>query len=354
MPYLLLAGLALAPIAMAQDSACPAPEAHAFDFWIGSWDVANAQRNPSQPEDSALHATGEAVMRVHPVAKGCAVVEHWQGSLVRGEVHGFSVRSFDPESARWTAVLLWPSPQQPVASFGLVEGAFEHGRGTFTAQKTAPDGTPVPTRFTFSDIAPERYRWDAARSDDGGASWATSWIMRGTRRPAEAEPIDPDSPALSVPTEPLCTEPEHRALDGLVGRWTGETDGPFAPLPVTLEVRSILGGCALTEQWTIGEAEHFAVRAWDAGTDQWVAWRLHSDDPKLPGVPLRRWRGARSRDLRAQGQALGVDRGGRPRRRGVFARPSRCAETRRIERPARRRGQVDSDRHPLRPPPEPP
>ncbi|MBW2256356.1 MAG: hypothetical protein JRI25_17410, partial [Deltaproteobacteria bacterium] len=47
---------------------------------------------------------------------------------------------------------------------------------------------------------------------------------------------------------------------------------------------------ALTEQWTIGEAEHFAVRAWDAGTDQWVAWRLHSDDPKLrrlagePGV----------------------------------------------------------------------
>jgi hypothetical protein len=278
---MLLAGLAIAPIATAQESACPAPEAHAFDFWIGSWDITNAQRNPAQPVDPVFYDTGEAVVRVHPVAKGCAVVEHWQGNLVWGEVRGFSVRSFDPESARWTLVLLWPLPEEPVASFSQLEGGFEHGRGVFADQTMAPDGTPILTRFTFSDIAPQRYRWDAANSIDGGLSWSANWVMRGTRRPADAEPIDPDSPALSVPDDPLCTEPEHRALDGLVGQWKGRTDGPLAPLPVTLEVRSILGGCALTEQWTIGEGEHFVVRAWDATTDQWVAWHLSSDDPKL-------------------------------------------------------------------------
>lgn len=277
--YLLV--LLLPGRALADEPACPEPEAHAFDFWLGTWDIDNVQRNPVTPDDPTLYPTGTALLHVDAVAGGCAVVETWTGSLRWGEVRGFSVRSYDPDTGAWTLVLAWPTARHPVSSFSTLHGGFQHGRGTFTADGTAPDGTAFITRFTFSDIASNRYRWDSERSVDGGLTWATSWVMRGTRRPDGAETADPLPQSYAPPERPLCPEPQARALDRWLGRWTGETDGPFRPLAVTVEVRPILEGCALTERWDLGGSEHFVVRAWDAATDQWVAWRLSADDPAL-------------------------------------------------------------------------
>lgn len=276
------AGLVLSLAAHAGAPACPDPRAHAFDFWLGSWDVDNVQRNPAAPEDPTFHPTGQAVVRVYAAAGGCAVIEHWQGSLVWGEVHGFSLRAWDPDTERWTLVLDWPLPRRPVSHFTTLQGTFEHGRGTFTSESTRPDGTEVLTRFTFSDIAPDRYRWDSASSTDGGVSFTPAWIMRATRRPAGAAPVDPDSPAFTVPDPPLCPEPEHRALDPFLGHWEGTAE-VISELPVEVDVRAILGGCALLETWRLGEEEAVTVRAWDADLGRWVAWHVSSDHP----APLR-------------------------------------------------------------------
>lgn len=93
--------------AQANEEPCPHPEARAFDFWIGSWDVVNRNR---RPDDTRFHVTGRATYRVYPVAGGCAIVEHWRGRAIGRFIVGFSVRAYDPEAGPGPRAGSWSSP----------------------------------------------------------------------------------------------------------------------------------------------------------------------------------------------------------------------------------------------------
>ena len=53
----------------------------------------------------------------------------------------------------------------------MLEGVFRHGRGEFFSSIVGADGNVTTSRFTFSDISANRYRWDAASSTDAGLTW---------------------------------------------------------------------------------------------------------------------------------------------------------------------------------------
>jgi hypothetical protein len=155
---------------------CDTPEARQFDFWVGHWDI--AQR--------ILRADGSwvelpATTVVSKDLEGCALVEHWEGTVQffwEGmqeplALHGLSVRAYDPTSRRWR--IHWMDTRHP--TFGTFEGGFEKGTGTFLKSSTGADGKPLLTRITFSDITDESVHWSLAISRDEGAAWTTLWIM---------------------------------------------------------------------------------------------------------------------------------------------------------------------------------
>lgn len=255
--------------------ACTTPEARQFDFWIGDWNIRNQHRNPGAPEDPTWFDTGAATDRVYAILDGCAVVEHWMGRLSFATIYGFSVRAYDPEKEKWVLVLYWPGPQG--GSFGILEGAFQHGRGAFFNDFTNTQGQHVDNRFTFSDITPSTFRWDSATSTDGMITWKPGWIMAFTRR-------DPllDGPLFNGPTltdGAWCQAPEGRAFDFMEGAWTGKQD----EAAVTMQAYRILNGCAVMDFVEVDASprpyKRFRVRAYDATLGQWVQYAIDNRSP---------------------------------------------------------------------------
>ncbi len=254
--------------------ACTAPEARQFDFWIGEWNVQNWQRNPQLPNDATWYDTGVATNRVYAILDGCAIVEHWMGRLSYATVHGFSVRAYDPEKDQWVLVLYWPQANGGV--FGTLEGIFQHGRGEFFNTYTNAQGQQVENRYSFSDISPDGFRWDAATSTDSRITWKPGWIMEFTRRDSLL-----DLPLFNGPTLSYdwCTDPKARTFDPFAGEWTG-TQGEAA---VTVKAYPILNGCAMID-FTEIEAEprpykRFRVRAYDANREIWVQYAIDNQNP---------------------------------------------------------------------------
>lgn len=269
LPFALVVSL-LPAQAPASPGPCPEPEARAFDFWIGEWDVRNRHRRPNS-DDPAWVDTGLATNRVYAVLEGCAIVEHWRGTVSGRELIGFSVRAWNPRMREWDLVLLWPQPERP--NFGVLQGTFRHGRGEFFFDGTNAQGQPLRNRYSFADITPASLRWDVAVSADAGLTWRTNWIMEFTRRPPEAAPLLNGHTS----THARCTFPEVRAMDYLAGRWHGTTDDGAAT-PVTVESVPILEGCGAMDFVTMGagpdRVEAFHVRTWEPARKAWVTYRM--------------------------------------------------------------------------------
>ena len=212
-------------------------------------------------------------MRVYPLLDGCAIIEHWQGLLTWGKVYGFSVRAFDPAKQKWMLLLNWP--QKNRAGFGLLEGEFTHGRGEFFSSSTNQAGQRTETRYSFSDITPTSLRWDGARSEDGGTTWLTNWIMEMSRRDPMALPLF-NGPAPIGQRPMQCDEDVYREYDFLIGEWEGGDDASIA-----LSAYPILDGCAVVEfvhDRATGHKE-FRIRSYVAARSEWVMYAIDNRDP---------------------------------------------------------------------------
>lgn len=256
-------------------------EARQFDFWVGEWDVNLRVRQP----DGSWADQHRAEAHVYPILNGKAVLELWSEDRVRG-IKGFSVRAFDPRSEEWVLWLNWPQPNQAV--LGRLTGRFRHGRGEFFNEFPGQDGQTVRARYTFSDVAPDRLRWDDAYSRDGGETWSNNWIMEFTRRASvpSLSPGQGDVPTFHDGTR--CDAPEFRAYEFLEGRHPGQVEAGGQG-SVTITGHRILDGCAvLTFAGTDGEA----ASAWGFSHINWAAPLGQFELLTLtfqPGTPIRRF-----------------------------------------------------------------
>ena len=249
-----------------------APEARAFDFWVGEWDVQNRFFRGGQ-----WVAGGQASCRVESAAQGAAIVEHWKGFTGNKERLGFSLRCWDGDLQRWVLILSWPSGPDD-GGFGRLEGSFRHGRGEFFAGQGAQK-----SRYSFSDIHPQRFRWDSASTKDKGKTWATDWIMEFSRRKE-------DAPALTQgPSESraLSSSAEARSLDPWLGSWTGQATlrtefDEVIETTASLNCELILEGLALTESLELeGKQgfERYSVFAFDSAKGAWTRYLVDRRDP---------------------------------------------------------------------------
>ena len=253
-----------------------------FDFWIGEWSV---QNRFLQPDGSWVDADVTRA-RITPVCAGRALLEEWAGPFRGTFMNGFSLRAWNEPLARWDLVLNWTTDGN--GSFGTMHGTFRHGRGEFVSN---PSGASR-TRYTFSDALEETVRWDSATTQDSGVTWKTDWVMEFSRTRDAAEVTQDVLFSEDWNAGELSGAPEARALDALLGTWTGtRTLADGRTREARLRARALNKDCLVVDvlQWRAqaGEAwnERLAVRGWVPRANRWESWRLAVEDPVLRSAP---------------------------------------------------------------------
>lgn len=133
-----------------------------FDFWIGEWDVSDAEGKTA------------GVNRIANEANGCVLVERWS-SAAGGS--GQSLNYYDPAAGKWKQ--LW-------VGLGILlhmeGGPHEAGmRLEGPLQYLGQDRITI-LRGTWTPMADKRVRQHFEESQDGGATWTTWFDGYYTRR----------------------------------------------------------------------------------------------------------------------------------------------------------------------------
>ena len=135
---------------------CQADERHhAFDFWIGKWDVT---------------ASGQAAgtNNIQPILGHCVIFEQWESSS--GGL-GKSFNYYDPGYDHWRQI--WVSDNGTIIEF---TGEARDGGIFYTAETVNPaDGAVTHHKFEFTQNEDGSVRQFWATSSDDKDSWNTVW-----------------------------------------------------------------------------------------------------------------------------------------------------------------------------------
>jgi hypothetical protein len=134
-----------------------------FDFLPGRWAVTNHKLVDGEWRTFAAESTAFAMLG------GGGNHDHF----VADGYEGFSLRLWSPETDTWR--IWWSSTARPGRLDPPVEGGF-HADGTGTFEGDDPEDG-VRLRFRWTDVSAEGARWEQFASPDGGATWASNWIM---------------------------------------------------------------------------------------------------------------------------------------------------------------------------------
>lgn len=148
-----------------------------FDFLFGSWKVHNRRlKEPLAGSGEWLEFSATNVCR--PVWGGLANLDEYEAlESPWGEIHGLTLRLFDPASGQWT--IHWANRKNGRLDPPMT-GAWSGGRGEFYDQELF-QGRMIFVRFLWSNETADTARWEQAFSGDGGRTWETNWIMEMER-----------------------------------------------------------------------------------------------------------------------------------------------------------------------------
>jgi ketosteroid isomerase-like protein len=174
LPLLLLSLFPLVDAGQASsrtEPACSAPAYHAFDFWLGEWDVFDAADN-----SLAAHA------RISRVQDGCALREEFHGIDGGG---GESISAWDAAGQVWRQN--WVSTRGAIVG---IEGKFASGAMVLTGPETGTH-SPDLVRGTWT-LEAGGVREIGERSIDQGRTWQPWFDLHF--RPAASETSGYPSP----------------------------------------------------------------------------------------------------------------------------------------------------------------
>lgn len=148
--------------------ACSDQAFRAFDYWLGSWDVFNAQGD----------TIGHNLIR--RVSAGCAIREEW--TPTRQGFPGTSVNFWDPQDTSWHQVWVGGGGQ----ILRLRGAPREDGTMVLAGESKTPRGVVLNRLSWIPDQLPQptevEQRWEL--STDGGSNWQV--VFQGFYRRASA------------------------------------------------------------------------------------------------------------------------------------------------------------------------
>ena len=137
-------------------------EHHAFDFWIGEWDVSQS----GQPAGSN---------NIQPILGHCVIFEQWESA---SGSEGKSFNYYDPGHDHWRQIWIGDG-----GTFIEFTGQARDGGIFYTAETINPADAAITHHkfeFTQNDDGSVRQFW--ATSSDAGETWNTIWDGHYTRR----------------------------------------------------------------------------------------------------------------------------------------------------------------------------
>ncbi len=140
---------------------------HAFDFWIGEWDVTAGGQ----------HAGTNSIQ---PILGHCTLLEQWESSA---GTFGKSFNYYDPGKDHWRQI--WIDDTGNVIEF---TGEARDGGIFYTAETTNPaDGAVTLHKFEFTQIENGIVRQYWETSTDDGETWTAIWDGRYQRQAEELQ-----------------------------------------------------------------------------------------------------------------------------------------------------------------------
>ena len=243
---------------------------HDFDFNLGVWHT-RIQRvlHPFDTDAAARRQVQEldGTVSVRPLWDGRAQLEEIEADGPKGHWQGMTLFLYNPQARQWSQT--FAGSREGLATESLI-GAFGDGRGQLYGTDTY-EGRAVLVRATWSDITPDAHRFEQAYSDDGGRSWAPSFIAELTR-------IAPVARIASAAHD------GSHDFDFDLGNWKTKSARLARPLSGSSEwtelegrtvVRPVWGGKANVAEFEAdgpkGHLELLALRMYDPGARQWNA-----------------------------------------------------------------------------------
>jgi hypothetical protein len=153
---------------------------HDFDFFFGTWHVANRKRVKPLSIDDTEWIEFDAQVEARPILGGVGNVDTFTAPEFPGRpgFEGFTLRLFEPETRLWR--IWWAASTGNGQIDPPVIGHFDDGVGRFECDEVI-EGVPVRVRFDWKNITAASASWEQAFSFDRGATWDTNWIMQSMR-----------------------------------------------------------------------------------------------------------------------------------------------------------------------------
>lgn len=137
--------------------------AHAFDFWVGEWEL-------SWEHDDGSKGAGTNL--IEKTLDGVVIQENFRALTgAYSGMKGTSISVYNPQTQVWKQA--WADNQGGYFDF---TGITKNGQRIFqTDERILSDGRKIIQRMRFYDIEEESLTWDWESSFDGGESWALTW-----------------------------------------------------------------------------------------------------------------------------------------------------------------------------------
>ena len=165
---LFFSALSSSLMAQNQQAAFPClndPQARAFDFWVGEWEVYNT---------GSKFLVGHSV--VQNISGGCAILENWTATQPNST--GKSLNYYDTQKGAWE--------QDWIGSAGgplrYYNGVYKDGAMQFTYETVNPQGQKTLGHFKFYNIDKNTVRQYLELSTDGGKTYQPSYDLTYVRK----------------------------------------------------------------------------------------------------------------------------------------------------------------------------
>jgi hypothetical protein len=153
---------------------------HDFDFYVGTWRVANRKRVRPLVAGDGEWIEFEALSEAKSIFGGAGNVDSFSAPDFPGRpgFEGYTLRLYEASTGLWR--LWWSSSTGDGRLDPPVVGRFVDGVGRFEVDDVL-EGVPLRVRFDWSEITDSSALWEQSFSFDGGATWDLNWVMRSTR-----------------------------------------------------------------------------------------------------------------------------------------------------------------------------
>ena len=148
---------------------------HDFDFNIGVWKT-HIKRflDPFEGGTKSIELNGTVTVR--KVWGGKAQLEEIEADGPGGHWEGLTLFLYNPRAQQWTQSFA----DREAGTLASNVGEFQSGRIVFAGQDTLNNRT-ILLRGVWSDIKPDSHQYAEWNSNDGGATWAQSFVAKLTR-----------------------------------------------------------------------------------------------------------------------------------------------------------------------------